>query len=297
MIEVATIGHILYDIRCYVDDFPKPDKTAFIQSSIMASGGGSAANTAVNLRLLGHSSAFMGNVGTDRNGKYLIHDLHRSGVDTRGVNVVAGETGVAIVLVNRKAQVEVVEMLGVSEPVTWVDADLIREAKALHMTSCDPESLKRAASIARKAGLLVSFDPGRSTSRLGYRKLSQLLKYSDYLIINRHELTHLTGIRNTIKAARKITKKFGLTCVIKAGKEPVIVEGRDSFKVKPFRVKAVDTIGAGDAFSAGFLAGLLEGKSLKESVRFGNAAAAAKVMLPGARSPLKRHEIEKKFGV
>jgi len=297
MVEVVAIGHILYDIRCYVDDFPKPDKTSLIESSIKGGGGGSAANVAVNLKMLGHGSAFIGNVGTDRYGKYLIHDLHRHGVDTRGVSVVSGETGVSIVLINKKAEVEVIQMLGVSEPVKGIDADLIRGAKALHMTSCDPESLKRAGSIARKHGLLVSFDPGRSTSRLGWRRLAPRLNYSDYLIVNRRELANLTGIPDTLKAARRISRDFELTCIIKAGKDPVMVEGRESFSARPFRVKAIDTIGAGDAFSAGLLAGLLEGKSLRQSIRFANAAAADKVMRRGARSHITRAEITRRFGV
>ncbi len=299
MVEVATLGHMLYDIRCYVDDFPKPDKTSFIQGSIRASGGGSAANVAADLELLGHNSAFIGNVGTDRHGKYLIHDLHRQGVDTRGVNVVGGETGVAIVLVNPKAEVEVVEMLGVSEPVKGIDESIITEAKALHMTSCNPEALLTAGAMAKKAGLLITFDPGRSTSRLGTKKLSQVLKYSDYLILNRHELAQLSGMQDAEKAARKVSKDFDVTCVIKAGKDPVIVAGRrgEHFRVRPMPVKPIDTIGAGDAFCAGLLAGLLEGKSLEKSVRFANIVAAAKVLVRGARLHSSREEIQKKFGV
>ncbi|VVC03542.1 putative sugar kinase [Candidatus Burarchaeum australiense] len=297
MVEVATIGHVLYDIRCYVDEFPKPDKTSFIQSSIRGGGGGSAANVAASLKLLGHDSAFIGNVGTDRHGKYLIHDLHRHGVDTRGVNIVSGDTGVSIVLVNKRAEVEVVQMLGVSEPIKGIDENIIREAKALHMTSCNVDALLKAGAVARKAGLLITFDPGRSISRLGTKRLAQVLKYSDYLIVNRHELAHLTGMNDTVKAARKVAKAFDVTCVIKAGKEPVIVEGRSSFTSPPFKVKPVDTIGAGDAFCSGLLAGMLEGETLENSVRLANAVAAAKVMLRGARPHLKREEIEEKFGV
>jgi len=297
MVEVATLGHVLYDIRCYVDEFPKPDKTSLIESSIRGGGGGSAANVAVNLEMLGHNAAFIGNVGTDRHGKYLIHDLHRAGVDTRGVNIVPGQTGVSIVLVDKRADVEVIQMLGVSEPVKGIDEDIIRNAAALHMTSCDPESLLKAGAIGRNAGLLVTFDPGRSTSRLGAAKLSQVLDYSDYLLVNRRELEHLTGLKDTEKAAKQLSKKYDITCVIKAGKDAVIVEGKDSFRSNPFKVKPVDTIGAGDAFSAGLISGLLEQKPLREAVRFANACAAAKVMHPGARSLIGRREIERRFGV
>jgi ribokinase len=305
MAEVTTVGHIVYDIRCYVDEFPQPDKTAFMQGAIQSSGGGSAANVAANLRTLGHASAFIGNVGTDRHGKFLLHELHSAGVDMRGVNLVDGATGVAIIFVNRRAEVEVAEMIGVNEPLRGIDEDIIRSSLALHMTSTDAAALSKASSIARRAGLLITFDPGRSASRLGATKLSAALKNSDYLVVNRRELGFISGKNlshdsseaSVRMAAKELARKFDLTCIIKAGAKPVIVEGRESFRSEPFSGKVVDTIGAGDAFCAGFLAALLEEKSLEKSVQFANAAALAKAMRQGARLGMSRFEIEKKFGV
>jgi len=87
--------------------------------------------------------------------------------------------------------------------------------------------------------------------------------------------------------------------VIKQGGREIIVKTKEasSFKVEPFRVKPVDTLGAGDAFCAGFIAGVMEKRSLYESVRFANAVAAAKVLCKGAQSLPSRRFITEKFKV
>jgi len=295
MPKIVSLGHIIYDIRCYVDGFPKPDKTAFIQGAIQAGGGGSAANAAVTARMLGAESSVICNIGTDRHGAFLLHDLHKHGVDTRGVNEVDGASGVAIILVNKKADVEVTEMVGVAEPIRNIHESMIAEADHLHLAGCNIDALQKAAS---SADCTVSFDPGRSKAHLGWKKLAGTLKHADYLILNRHEIKKLAGKNNEREAARFLHNKFGLTCIVKRGGESVLVVGEDSFEAKTFRVKpVVDTIGAGDAFCGAFAVAKAEGKTLEKSVRFANAVAAAKVMHKGTHVRLSRPEIERKFGV
>ena len=75
------------------------------------------------------------------------------------------------------------------------------------------------------------------------------------------------------------------------------VRGREKLDVPTFKVKAVDTIGAGDAFAAGFITARIEGKDLRNSVKFANAVAASEVMFRGTHTLLSRKELEKKFRV
>ncbi|MFH1285033.1 MAG: PfkB family carbohydrate kinase [Candidatus Micrarchaeota archaeon] len=296
-LDLITMGHIVYDIRCYVEEFPHPDKTTFMYTTIKTSGGGSAANVAVDASVLGLKSGLIGNVGSDEHGAILLQDLRKSRVDISRVNVCEGESGVSIVLVNRKAEVEVVEMIGVNEPLKEVDIDYIESAKFLHLTGTSLNALKKASSAGAKSGLTVSFDPGRSKSHLGLRKLESIIKKCDYLILNRHELARLTKIKEPHEAAKKIARRYELTCIVKGGARPVIVEGKDSLEMAPFNVKARDTIGAGDAFTAGFITALKERKKLERALKFANAAAAAKVMHLGAQSLPKRSEIKRLFRV
>jgi len=99
--------------------------------------------------------------------------------------------------------------------------------------------------------------------------------------------------------AAELAKKYNLVCVIKQGSREIIVKTKEagSFTVEPFYVKPVDTLGAGDAFCAGFIAGITEKRSLYESVRFANAVAAAKVLRKGAQSLPSRRFINEKFKI
>jgi len=296
--QIVTIGHAVYDIRNYVEAFPEPDRTAVMRMHPKVSGGGSAANVAVNLTKLGFPSGVIANIGNDRHGKSVLTDLGRFGVDTAQLKVFRGMTGLSVIIIDSQAEVRVIEDFGVADRRRAIDPDYIRRAKFLHMSGCALHLLDSASKIANKAGIPISFDPGRAASRLGERKLAKIFKRCDFLIINRKELFSITGSRDE-SAASELARKYNLVCVIKQGGREIIVKtkGASSFTVEPFRVKPVDTLGAGDAFCAGFIAGICERKSLYEAVRFANATAAAKVLRKGAQSLPSRRFIAKKFKV
>ncbi|MFA6907408.1 MAG: carbohydrate kinase family protein [Candidatus Micrarchaeia archaeon] len=296
--EIATIGHIVYDIRNYVERFPEPDHTALMRMHPSVSGGGSAANVAVNLVKLGHPSGVIGNVATDRHGKYLLSDLHARGVDVSQVRSFQGMSGLSVIIIDAAGEVRVIEDLGVADRRRAVDPDFIRSSKFLHMSGCAHHLLEAASKAAHKSGIPISFDPGRAASRLGEKKLAPIFGRCDFLIINRKELFSITGSREEAEAAR-LARQYNMVCVIKQGSREIIVKTRDmsSFTVPSYSVKPVDTLGAGDAFCAGFIAGVMERKSVFESVRFANAVAAAKVLRRGAQSLPSRSFIEKKFKI
>ena len=294
--DIVAVGHIVYDIRNYVEAFPEPDHTAVMRMHPNAGGGGSAANIAVNLRRLGFSSGVVGSVASDRHGKFLLEELRRFGVDTSQVKVFRGMSGLSVIIIDADGEVRVIEDYGVADRPRAIDPDYIRGSKFLHMSGCALHLLEAASKIAGSAGIPISFDPGRASSRLGEKKLSAILRRCDFLIINRKELFALTGSHEE-SAASELARKYNLVCVIKQGGREIIVKTKEasSFSVDPFRVKPVDTLGAGDAFCAGFIAGIMEKRSLYESVRFANAVAAAKVLRKGAQSLPTRRFITEKF--
>ncbi|VVC02214.1 putative sugar kinase [uncultured archaeon] len=297
--EIVTIGHIVYDIRNYVQEFPEPDHTAIMRMDPKVGGGGSAANVAINLSKLGFSSGVIGSVASDRHGRFLLSDLKEFGVDASQVRVFPkGMTGLSVIIIDGKGEVRVIEDLGVCDHRRAIDPDYIRQSRFLHMSGCAFHLLDSASRLASKAGIPISFDPGRAASRLGERALSGVLKRCEYLIINRKELFAMTHSREE-SAAVRLAKKYNLVCVIKQGGNETIVKTKeaDSFAVQRFHVRPVDTLGAGDALCAGFVAAVNEKKSLYESVRFANAVAAAKVLRQGAQSLPSRRFITEKFRV
>ncbi len=296
--DLVTMGHIVFDIRCYVKDFPVPDKTSFTYSEIETSLGGSAANVACAAATLGVKAGFMGNIGSDPEGGQLVQYLLRKKVDIARLRFVEGRTGKAIVMINSNANVEVVEMLGVNEPFGKVDPTYIADGRYFFMSGTTLEALQPASVYAKENDVSIIFDPGRSKAREGVKRLEPIIRNTEFMIINQAELYMMTGQRNIDKGIKKIHEvNPDLTCVIKGGSKPVVVKGIENFTVKPFKVKAVDTLGAGDSFCAGFIMGLKEHKSLEKSIKLANAVAAAKVQRKGAHNVPSRAEIKKMFNI
>ncbi|PIN84091.1 hypothetical protein COV61_01185 [Candidatus Micrarchaeota archaeon CG11_big_fil_rev_8_21_14_0_20_47_5] len=165
------------------------------------------------------------------------------------------------------------------------------------MTGADLELLKKAGQIAKKKGTVALFDPGRSKSREGEGRLAPILKNCDYLFANRSEILLIGGKGDAKETARRLAGEYGVTCVLKAGRDEIFVAGEEEFSLSPPRVNPVDTIGAGDAFSAGFICGLNEGKNLRDCVKMAMWSAVQKIMYRGAQSGISRGWVRKRAGV
>jgi ribokinase len=292
-LDLVCLGHVLYDIRCYVDSFPLPDKLSIMAGRLKHSGGGSAANVAVNSQRLDLKTGIIGKVGFDEYGWFVVQNFRNHGVNTDHILVdFKSATGVSLIIVNKQGIPEFIQMIGASEPILpeEIRTEYIQNAHHLHMSGTNLEALLHASKTAKDLGITVSFDSGRKKSELGLRKLKPILKNVDTLIINRHEVKALLGLENNTKildAAKQLRKKVGKdkTYLIKGGKENVIaLSTNDDFLVSSFKVAVKDTIGAGDAFDAGFLAAILRGKTLEDAVVYGAACGSLKCTQEGAQS-------------
>jgi ribokinase len=299
--DLVCLGHVLYDIRCYVDGFPLPDKLSIMAGRLKHSGGGSAANVAVNSTKLGLKTGMIGKVGFDEYGWFVVQNFRNYGVNTDHILVdFKNPTGVSLIIVNGKGVPEFIQMIGASDPILpkEIQAEYIQRTRHLHMSGTNLEALIHASTIAKNSGVPVSFDSGRKKSELGFKRLKPVLKNVDTLIINRHEakvMLSLEGNAKTSDVAKVMKKKIGKdkTYVIKGGKENILVCSPNGDLVVPsFKVAVKDTIGAGDAFDAGFLAAFLRGKSLKDAVVYGAACGSLKCTKEGAQSAPDKSTLE-----
>lgn len=289
MFDAVCVGHILYDTRSYVDEFPKPDKMSFVKGTITHSIGGSATNVACNLCKLGDKAAIIGKIGFDDQGQYLLQQLKFYGVESKYVKITTEKpTGVSMIVIDKTGEPLMFEMVGANEPLTKHDISLepIKEASHLHMSGSTLETLAYVAKIAKKMKKTVSFDPGRTKSQAGFKKLYPILKNVDILLTNKVEATRIASFpekdfSSSLEFLRKKLKNKII--IVKSGKEKTMVFNKEkSFTVSTVKVKVVDTIGAGDAFTAGFLHKFLKGSNLEECVKFANACGALKVTREGA---------------
>ncbi|HIH96286.1 MAG TPA: carbohydrate kinase family protein [Thermoplasmata archaeon] len=298
MFDISTIGHLLYDIRCYVNDFPLRDRTVLTRGKIKYSAGGSACNSAVCSSNLEKKVAICGKIGFDDYGIFLIKNFISKKVDISNIVIdYHNPTGISVVIIDKNGQPEIVEMLGANEPIPirGIKTNFFN-TKLIHMTGTGLPILKYISASAKKKGIKVTFDPGRRAAAEGYKKLGPILENTDVVIGNKIEISHLLKMGEN-GSIEEIFKKIDAlypekTFVVKQGAGETFVKNNNSFKVDTFKIKAVDTLGAGDTFAGALVTALSDKKKIEDSIVFANAAAAFKVTKEGAQSSPKKGELE-----
>lgn len=263
-------------------------------------GGGPAANATAGAAALGLSAAFTGTVGDDADGRTILDDFARQGVDTSMVKVRRGATSaIAYLWVDAKTGArscawtrEGLDELSAEE----IDAEKISRARLLHLDGHNAAGAIAAAKVAREAGTVVSYDAG--THRDG---MEELLSLADLLICSEEFILKLTGLSDAEEAVRQTWAKYRpAVCGATMGaRGSVCFDGRAAVKCPAFPVeKVVDTTGCGDLFHAGFAVRWLETHDLLACQRFGAAVAAIKCRGLSGRPPAAptRREVEDFLG-
>jgi len=290
--DVVGFGALNVDKLFKVNRLAEAEEESFIETEAEACGG-SAANTAVGLARLGCKVGFIGKVGCDREGDLLIQDFCKEGVNTDGIiRAEHGKSGSVLGFVDKKGARALYINSGVNDTITFdkVNSEYVAQAQFLHLTSFVGEksfqTQKRLLEAIPSSGR-VSFDPGALYARKGFAALEPIIKKAYVLMPNAIELELLTGKADYCKGADfMIGKGVKIVAVKLGGDGCYVTDGRERHLIEPFKVKVADTTGAGDAFCAGFLYGLLKAKSLFECGRLGNFVASRCVMKMGARAGL-----------
>jgi ribokinase len=291
---VIGFGALNLDRLHKVDRIAAAEEESFVIDYSEACGG-SAANTIVGVSRLGCRAGFIGKTGDDDEGKTLLKDFSKEGVDPSGIIVVqGGRSGKVMGFVDRNGQRALYIDPGVNDTIKPKDMneDYVLNASFLHLTSfAGNESFQTQKHLVDRLHkkVKVSFDPGALYARLGPAKLKPLIEKTFLMMPNSVELELLTGIKNYKAAANRLIGQGVQVLAVKLGsKGCYVTDGKESHLVESFKVKVVDTTGAGDAFDAGFLFGLLSGKSLSDCGRIGNFVASRCIMKMGARTSLPR---------
>jgi len=280
--------------------------------------GGAPMNTIVGVSRLGVSGGVITAVGDDPFGRFLMSELVRNGVDVSHVAVKRNRRTTITFVANDPVTGER-SFLFYRKPWTGDTADSLLEvkdidesyvsgARILHVSgfalSQNPsrEAVFRAMSHARKAGVWVSFDP---TFRLDVwdslkvlrRTYDRALKSSDIATFSAEEAKFILQSEDPEEAAHR-ARRYGVRIVgIKMGEQGslIIGEGEEKIEGPAFRVKPVDTTGAGDGWNAGLLVGLVRGWSLEKCVTVANAIGALVVTRRGAITALPDREQLQRF--
>ena len=290
--DVVGFGALNVDLLFKVNRLARAEEESFIQDYTEACGG-SAANTTVGLARLGCKVGFIGKVAGDREGKLQLDCFSAEGVDTNGIiKAEQGKSGAVLGFVDKKGARALYINSGVNDTIKFeeIKPDYASQAKFLHLTSFVGEkSLQTQKQLLTTlpSDVKVSFDPGAVYAQKGYSAIEPIIKKTYVLLPNSFELEQLTGESDYCKGADFMIGRGVKIVAVKLGSAGCYVtDGRERLRIEPFKVKVVDTTGAGDAFCAGFLFGLIKNKSLSECGRLANFVASRCVMEMGARAGL-----------
>lgn len=299
--SVTVIGDINVDLELVLPG-AGPQGREHAHPEPVLSGGGSAANTAAALSRLGFPTKFVGTVGADAYGAEAVASLARAGVDIDAVSVSTnGVTVVVVVVVPPDGE----RLIYVWPPRGGAHLELdedqaitaARSASWLHVSGIGLRGEPAAGAMltsmgeARAAGATVSLDLNLRLENWGWdsdfkKTIWAAVESCDVVFGGAiDELCPLAGVGDPIEAAASLAATADRLVVGRLGAEGSIAQFGDRLsRADGFEVKVVDTVGAGDAFDAGFIAARLRGDSVDDALRYANAVAALTIARPGARA-------------
>jgi len=305
--EVACLGDVNLDVLLYVDKLPKLGSES-LASHLELRPGGAAANVAVALSRLGVPTGFIGAVGEDPFGRMLEENLNNEGVDTSLLQIVKDDhTGLAIIAVTRDGERTMLGYRGANRRLTLeaIVEEYFGSLRLLFISgyalleSPQKNATRKALDTARRLGSLIAIDISEPLAAMGLGEVNRLIGRVDYIFVNEREALLLAG---ALGGLGELTRRLARVVVVKRGGAGAqVFSNSGSFTAPAFKIEVVDTTGAGDAFDAGFIYGVLHGLKLEECLILANAVAAWKCTGRGSRhlptlKELKRFLEEKNLG-
>jgi ribokinase len=306
--EVTGLGALNIDHLYHIESILEDGEVVVKEEKLFP--GGSAANTIYGLARLGVKTGFAGVIGDDDEGKILLGDFEKAGVDTSQIKIKAGaRSGAVLCLTDSSGKRSLYVSPGANNLLTIEDLDMssINQAGVLHVSSfTDNRQLEMLVGMMERIepSTKLSFSPGALYAARGLKALAPILERSHVLFLNQNEIRQLTvqdivdgagtclregcqmvvvtlGTGTELASSKGNGKKTNAVCYIRDTENEYIIE-----PTSRKTAGEIETTGAGDAFAAGFLYGLLKGKNPEECGRLGNIVAQFSIAEMGARTGL-----------
>lgn len=288
MFDVVVLGSINLDIMVTVDKYPQYGETVFA-NTIQMIPGGKGSNQAVAVAKQDKKLLFLGSVGNDNAGKQMLDNLRENGIDTSYILVDDKHgTGTFIPIVDNYGENTMLGTLGANASISaeYINHvfDQIDAKVLLLQMETSQESIITAMKRAKEKGMFIILDPAPAD---GFFK--EVLEYADVITPNQQEIETITGIpvinqETALNAAKALDSMGVKSSIIKMGANGNLVyqQGEATF-VPALKVKAVNTVGAGDTFAGVLASAYVETNDLVEAVKYGNIAAGIKVSRGGGQ--------------
>jgi ribokinase len=285
--HIVVVGSLNMDLVVRTVRHPQIGETV-IGHDFRTYPGGKGANQAVAAARLGSDVSIIGKVGNDQFGEALLQAVNADGVNTQYIiRDSKVPTGVAFITVDDRGKNTIVVASGANAHLSPDEIDASRDAfigasVLLLQLECPLNVVERAIDIAKQYDIRIVLNPAPAQLLDAY-----LLQSVDYLIPNQTELAQLSGQEST-EAAIGVLQGMGVKkLVVTLGEQGLLVVDESQREHIPaYKVQAVDSTAAGDAFAGAFAVALGEGLSIHQAAIWGNAAGALTVTKAGAQPSL-----------
>ena len=288
---LLVLGSINMDLAVAASELPRLGETVIGQSFHLYPGG-KGANQAVCAARLGASVCFLGMVGEDSYGNFMLREMAGSGVDVSRIERCELSTGIAAISVDARGQNSIIVVPGANFALDCAYID--RHLSAIDQ--CDFMLAQHETPIAiteyafqmaklRNKTTILNPAPAEPVSE-------NMMALTDILVPNEHELSRLTGLpcgsADEIAAAAQALCARGIaTVIVTMGAEGVLLVDKEGLQVFPaFSVTAVDTTAAGDSFLGGFAAAYAKERDLGKAIAYGQLVASYSIQHKGAQSSM-----------
>jgi sugar/nucleoside kinase (ribokinase family) len=292
--DAVGMGLNSVDFLVVVPQFPTLNSKMRIRQ-FYKQGGGQVATAMVALARWGVKAKYIGKVGGDELGSFSLDSIRREGVDVVSVMIEPEATNQFAVILVDGVSGERTILWDRDERLMYREGELRKEdvcsGKILHLDGHDIRAAIQCARWAKEEGIPTAIDIDKVEPLTG-----ELIKEIDFVITSSRFPSLYTRIPDQEKALYELQKQTpGFLCATLGHEGAMALVDGKIIRVEGYKVKAVDTTGAGDVFHAGFIYGLLRNWEVEEILRFANGVAALKCRDLGGRRAIPTLEEAERF--
>jgi sugar/nucleoside kinase (ribokinase family) len=303
--DVTVAGELNLDLILYGLPVELEPERELLADGLALTLGSSSAIFAHNLAVIGSKVGFIARIGEDPLGQIAMDRLSESGVDVSKVRRMGGPTSTGLtVILPRTHFRNILTYPGTMFELCLEDLDLeyLACSKHFHLSSFFLHRALRPRTAElfqrmKEAGLTTSLDTNDDPEDSWDRDVLELLRYVDVLMLNEREVKKIIGIDDLDAAVEKLSGMVDILAVKLGPRGALVRRGKEILISPPVAVTAVDPVGAGDSFDAGFLHQFVQGKDLAACAAYGNLAGAFSTTRPGGTEAFRdRSHFERFFG-
>jgi len=320
MYDVITVGSATIDVfaRTHFSELIKiidpkgetdllafPSGTKILIDDLEFTTGGGGTNTAVALSRLGHKVGFIGKLGEGTNSDFIHKVLAKEKIELLCSHG-KGNTGYSVILDTLEHDRTILTHKGVNDELKIKDIPFKKlKTRWFYFSAMMGESfhtLERIAEFARQKNIKVAFNPSTYLAEKGKNHLKQILSGTELLVLNKEEACLLVD-KDEMEGLLFRLKGLGprIVTITDGKKDLFVMDDKYIYSAFPPPVKIIDATGAGDAFAASFLSGIIRKKDIEFAIRLGIINAQSVVSNYGAKNVLldykKALRIMKNFSV